>query len=171
MQPATNRRPRILAYTDGGCRGNPGPGAWAFLLVDLGSGAALERAGGEPHTTNNRMEYLAAISALESLKSPSEVEIRTDSRLLVNTVTQWMKSWKAKGWKKKGGPIKNLDLVQRLDALVQVHEVRWTWVKGHAGNPGNERVDELANLAMDSLQQGASPHLEQRHRECPVPIG
>ena len=93
-------RPRVLAYTDGGCRGNPGPGAWAFLLVDLASGAALERAGGDPHTTNNRMEYLAAISVLESLKVPSDVEIRTDSRLLVNTVTTWMKGWKNKGWKK-----------------------------------------------------------------------
>lgn len=163
-------RPRVLAYTDGGCRGNPGPGAWAFLLVDLASGAALERAGGDPHTTNNRMEYLAAISVLESLKVPSDVEIRTDSRLLVNTVTTWMKGWKNKGWKKKGGAIKNLDLVQRLDELVQVHTVRWTWVKGHSGNPGNERVDELANLAMDSLQAGASPHLEQRHAASPVVI-
>lgn len=163
-------RPRLLAYTDGGCRGNPGPGAWAFLLIDLASGAALERAGGEAHTTNNRMEYLAAISALESLKAPGVVEIRTDSKLLVNTATTWMKGWKAKGWKKKGGPIKNLDLVQRLDVLLQEHEVRWTWVKGHAGNPGNERVDELANLAMDSLQAGAAPDLEQRHARCPVNV-
>ncbi len=166
----TKPRPRVLAYTDGGCRGNPGPGAWAFLLVDLASGAALERAGGEPHTTNNRMEYLAAITALESLRVPSEVEIRTDSKLLVNTATTWMKGWKAKGWKKKGGEIKNLDLVKRLDGLLQAHTVRWTWVRGHAGNPGNERVDELANLAMDSLQAGASPALEQRHSKSPVPL-
>ncbi len=170
MSGDTTPRPRVLAFTDGGCRGNPGPGAWAFLLVDLASGGALERAGGEPQTTNNRMEYTAAIRVLESLKVPSEVEIRTDSRLLINTVTQWMKGWKKKGWKKKGGPIKNLDLVQRLDELVQIHRVRWTWVPGHAGVPGNERVDELANLAMDSLQQGASPALEQRHRSCPIEV-
>ena len=170
MPTASSTLPRVLAYTDGGCRGNPGPGAWAFLLVDLASGGALERAGGDPHTTNNRMEYLAAIRAMESLKVRSEVEIRTDSKLLVNTATTWMKGWKKKGWKKKGGPIKNLDLVQRLDVLMQEHAVCWTWVRGHAGVPGNERVDELANLAMDSLQAGAPPDLEQRHARCPVPL-
>lgn len=170
MSASTSSRPRLLAFTDGGCRGNPGPGAWAFLLIDLGSGAAIERAGGEGRTTNNRMEYLAAIQSLEALKRPSEVEIRTDSKLLVNTASQWMKGWKAKGWKRKGGPIKNLDLVKRLDALMQQHRVRWTWVRGHAGLPGNEHVDSLANLAMDALQAGGEPTLEQRYESSPVPI-
>jgi len=170
MCPASPARPRLVAFTVGGGRGNPGPGAWAFLLVDLGSGVALERAGGAADTTNNRMETLAAIQVLEALKQPSQVEIRTDSRLLVNTATQWMAGWKARGWKRKRGAVVNLDLVKRLDELLQQHQVRWTWVRGHAGLPGNEYVDALANRSMDRLQSGADPQLEQRHARSPIEV-
>ncbi len=168
MSPSTVPRPSVLAFTDGGCRGNPGPGAWAFLMIDLKRGGALERAGGERHTTNNRMETLAAIRVLEALAIPSDIEIRTDSRLLVNTATQWMKGWKKRGWKRKGGKVENLDLVKRLDELTQRHRVRWTWVRGHDGVPGNEHVDSLANLAMDALQASGQAQLEKRYSESPV---
>ncbi len=161
-------RPKVLAWTDGGCRGNPGPGGWGFLLVHLATGAALERRGGEPQTTNNRMEMTAAIEVLLALKGPAEVEIRSDSRYLVDMCTSWMRGWKRKGWKKKGGPIKNLDLVQQLDELIQVHHVKWTWVRGHVGVPGNEHADRLTNLAMDAVQGGRDPAAEQRYEQTPV---
>ena len=162
--------PRVLAWTDGGCRGNPGPGGWGFLLVDLSSGRALERRGGEAQTTNNRMEMTAAIEALLALKGPSEIEIRTDSRYLVDMCRQWMKGWKRRGWKKKGGPIKNLDLVQQLDELIAVHRVTWTWVRGHAGVPGNEFADQLTNLAMDAVQWGGEAAVERRYDKSPVTV-
>ena len=164
----TEPRSKTLAWTDGGCRGNPGPGGWGFLLVHLGTGAALERRGGARQTTNNRMEMTAAIEALKALKGPGDIEIRSDSRYLVDMCTTWMKGWKLKGWKKKGGPIKNLDLVQQLDELMQVHRVTWTWVKGHAGVPGNEHVDLLTNLAMDAVQGGRDGVAEQRYDRTPV---
>jgi ribonuclease HI len=160
--------PRVLAFTDGGCRGNPGPGAWAFLLVDLASGAGLERAGGEGTTTNNRMEFTAAIEALAALRRRSEVEIRTDSKLLVDTATKWMAGWKARGWRRKGGEVENLDLVQRLDDLLGQHQVRFTWVPGHAGVAGNEHVDALTNRAMDAIQAGRQSNIEARYQRSPV---
>ncbi|MFH1464238.1 MAG: ribonuclease H [Pseudomonadota bacterium] len=168
MSATPSPTPRVLAFTDGGCRGNPGPGAWAFLLVDLASGAGLERAGGERMTTNNRMEFRAAIEALAALKRPSEVEIRTDSKLLVNTATKWMAGWKARGWKRKTGEVENLDLVEALDSLVAMHRVRFTWVPGHAGVAGNEHVDALTNRAMDAVQAGREGKIEARYQRSPV---
>ncbi|MFT4100005.1 MAG: ribonuclease HI [Burkholderiaceae bacterium] len=136
--------PHVEIYTDGACKGNPGPGGWGAFLV---SGPhQKELFGGEARTTNNRMELLAVIKALEALKQPSEVVVHTDSQYVQKGVSEWMRGWKARGWKtadKK--PVKNVDLWQRLDALVGGHAIRWQWVKGHAGNPGNERADALAN--------------------------
>jgi len=155
--------PRLVAWTDGGCRGNPGPGAWAYLLVDTATGKALERAGAEPRTTNNRMEMTAAIEALRSLTRPgSEVLLHSDSRYLIDCCEQWLPGWKARGWRRKAGPLKNVDLLQELDRLQEVHRVRWRWVKGHSGDPGNDRVDELANLAMDRIAAGGDGDHEVR---------
>lgn len=153
----------VIAYTDGGCRGNPGPGGWAFMVINAASGAALERCGGERETTNNRMEYLAAIQALRSLRKPGlSVLIHSDSNLLIQSASEWIKGWKARGWRKKDGELKNVDLLKEIDALMQIHRVQWQWVKGHAGNPGNERVDQLTNDAMDRIQRGESPDWERR---------
>lgn len=153
----------IIAYTDGGCRGNPGIGGWAFLLHDRVSGQALERRGGEPHTTNNRMEMMAAIACLRALRKPgSALVIHSDSKYLIDCCQTWMPGWKARGWQRKGGPLKNLDLLQELDSLLAAHQVRWQWVKGHAGNRGNERVDQLANEAMDAIAAGQDPASERR---------
>jgi ribonuclease HI len=160
---------RILAFTDGGSRGNPGPGGWAFLLLDRVSGRSLERWGAEERTTNNRMEYTAAIEVLKSLKGKQEVELRTDSRLLLDTCTRWMAGWKRRGWSRAGNlPVANLDLVKELDRLLSKHTVRWTWVRGHAGNPGNERVDRLVNAAMDRLAAGHDASGELRYEVCPI---
>ncbi len=137
-------------YTDGACRGNPGPGGWGVLLK-YGSRTS-ELCGGEASTTNNRMELMAAIKALESLRRPSHVWLHTDSAYLRNGITSWLPRWKRNGWKttdKK--PVKNSDLWQRLDAAASRHQVRWLWVKGHSGDPGNERADALANKGMDQV--------------------
>jgi ribonuclease HI len=138
----------VEIYTDGACRGNPGPGGWGVLLK-YGT-RTRELCGGESPTTNNRMELMAAIKALESLNQPSQVWLHTDSAYLRNGITSWLPKWKQNGWKttdKK--PVKNSDLWQRLDAAASQHQVRWLWVKGHAGDPGNERADALANKGMD----------------------
>ena len=163
---------RLLVYTDGGCRGNPGVGGWGFLLIDTQSGVALSKRGGEAQTTNNRMEMSAAIEALEALTRPNQsVEIRTDSKYLVDLATKWMHGWKRKGWTRKGkAPIKNLDLVKKVDVLVQRHDVTWTWVKGHAGEPGNELADYLTNAAMDGVLGGGDGAAEQRFRETPIKV-
>jgi ribonuclease HI len=145
----------LVAFTDGGCRGNPGVGAWAFLLVDCASRQALERADGEGETTNNRMEMSAAIQALKSVKkSGGRILVLSDSKYLIGCCTEWMAGWKAKGWKRKGGPLKNLDLLQQLDELISIHRVEWRWVAGHSGHDGNEHVDRLANEAMDRFALG-----------------
>jgi ribonuclease HI len=140
----------VEIYTDGACRGNPGPGGWAALLtVD---GKEKEISGAETLTTNNRMELLAVIRALESLKRPVDARVYTDSQYVLKGISEWVANWKARGWKtadKK--PVKNQDLWERLDALAASHRVEWQWVRGHAGNPGNERVDRLANEAIDAL--------------------
>lgn len=153
----------ITCYTDGGCRGNPGVGAWGFILIDDRSGQAMECADGEQDTTNNRMEMMAAIQALRSLKKEkSAICIHTDSKYLIDCCTQWMAGWKAKGWKKKGGLLKNVDLLQTLDELLSQHQVTWQWVKGHAGDPGNERADTLANESMDLIQADSNGRIERR---------
>ena len=134
---------KVTIYTDGACSGNPGPGGWAAVL-QYGD-KSRELSGGEAQTTNNRMELLAAISALELLKEPCEVDLFTDSQYLCNAVSKgWLKGWKAKGWKRKEGELKNPDLWQRLDALLTTHTVTFHWVKGHADNECNNRCDALA---------------------------
>ncbi len=144
--------PQIFAYTDGACSGNPGPGGWGVLLLARdGDTVVKERTlcGGEADTTNNRMELLAAISALDALARPSDIVVVTDSAYVKNGVTSWIFGWKRNGWKtadKK--PVKNVDLWQRLDAAQSRHKVEWRWIKGHAGHAENERADELAREGM-----------------------
>ena len=143
---------QIFAYTDGACSGNPGPGGWGVLLLARdGDTVVKERTlcGGEADTTNNRMELLAAISALDALARPSDIVVVTDSAYVKNGVTSWIFGWKRNGWKtadKK--PVKNVDLWQRLDAAQSRHKVEWRWIKGHAGHAENERADELAREGM-----------------------
>ena len=140
-------------FTDGGCRGNPGPGGWGAVLRF--GGHERELRGSEENTTNNRMELLAAISALEAMTEPCKVVLTTDSTYVKDGITRWIRNWKANGWKTAAKkPVKNKDLWERLDAECLRHQVDWRWVKGHAGHPENERADGLANLAMDEL--GAS---------------
>ena len=141
---------KVEAYTDGGCRGNPGPGGWGTLLK-YGK-HTKELKGHQANTTNNQMELMAAIMAFETLSKPCHVKITTDSQYVKNGITQWMAGWKKKGWKTAANkPVKNKELWVRLDKAIQPHEVEWHWVKGHSGHPENERVDELANEAMDEL--------------------
>jgi ribonuclease HI len=154
----------IIAYTDGGCRGNPGGvGAWAFVLVDARTRVALERAGGEPSTTNNRMEIRGAIEALRALsRAGSTIRIHSDSKYLIDCATKWMPGWKKKGWSRGKEPLKNLDLLKDLDALLAQHRVSWQWVPGHAGLVGNEHVDRLANEAMDRIEVQREADHERR---------
>jgi len=141
---------RVEIFTDGACRGNPGPGGWGALLRFGDSEKELY--GGEPATTNNRMELMAAIIALETLKRPCEVELTTDSEYVKKGITEWISGWKRRGWRTADRkPVKNADLWQRLDAAQSRHEVRWHWVRGHTGHPENERADQLANRAIDEL--------------------
>ena len=142
--------PKVVIYTDGACRGNPGPGGWGAVLI---SGAhEREIWGGEAATTNNRMELTAAIEALEALKRPCRVELHTDSQYLRTGISEWLPLWKARGWKTAGkSPVKNDDLWRRLDEARLRHEVDWRWVKGHAGDPGNERADALARRGLEEV--------------------
>ena len=141
---------RIDIYTDGACKGNPGPGGWGALLV--AGPHKKELCGGEQDTTNNRMELLAAIKALEALKKPSQVALHTDSQYVRKGMLEWINNWKKKGWKTSANkPVKNADLWQRLDALVTQHQIEWYWVKGHSGHPGNERADALANKGCEQI--------------------
>jgi len=140
----------VEIYTDGACRGNPGPGGWGVVLR-YGE-HEKELYGGEPQTTNNRMELMAAIMGLESLKRPCSVELTTDSVYVRSGITEWLPNWKKRGWKTSARkPVKNIDLWQRLDEAVQAHKVSWHWVKGHSGHPENERADQLANRGIDEL--------------------
>jgi len=141
----------VEIYTDGACRGNPGPGGWGAVLS--AGEHVKELSGAEPLTTNNRMELTAVIRALEALKRPSQLRIFTDSEYVRRGITEWVRSWKARGWKTADRkPVKNQDLWERLDALAAGHQIEWRWVRGHSGIPGNERVDQLANQAIDALQ-------------------
>ncbi len=145
----------VIIYTDGGCKGNPGPGGWG-AVVRCGE-VVREISGGELATTNNRMEMRAAIESLATLETRSEVCIFTDSQYLKNGITQWISGWKRKGWLTAAKePVKNVDLWKRLDALVAQHRVTWKWVKGHAGNADNERCDGLANREIAKLKQPPS---------------
>ena len=141
----------VVVYTDGACKGNPGPGGWGALLCWRDH--QKELFGGESQTTNNRMELTAVIEALSALKQRSEVAVYTDSEYVKNGITTWIHNWKQRGWRtadKK--PVKNVELWQRLDALAAAHDVRWHWVRGHNGDPGNERADALANLGVLSVR-------------------
>ena len=140
----------VEIYADGACRGNPGPGGWGALLMF--DGREKELSGAETLTTNNRMELTAVIQALEALKRPVKARVYTDSEYVRRGITEWLPAWKARGWRtadKK--PVKNQDLWEKLEALAAGHEVEWRWVKGHSGVPGNERVDRLANQAIDAM--------------------
>jgi ribonuclease HI len=141
----------VVVYTDGACKGNPGPGGWGALL--RWKGHEKELFGGELDTTNNRMELTAVIQALSALKSRCEVAVYTDSVYVKDGITKWIHGWKQRGWRtadKK--PVKNVELWQRLEALAEQHDVHWHWVRGHDGDPGNERADELANRGVDSVR-------------------
>jgi len=140
----------VEAFTDGACRGNPGPGGWGVLLR-YGE-TEKEMYGGEQNTTNNRMELMAAIKALESLNRDCTVRLTTDSEYVKNGITQWMANWKKNGWRTANRkPVKNMDLWQRLDEAVKQHDVEWHWVRGHSGHDENERADQLANKGIDEL--------------------
>lgn len=147
---------RVVIYTDGACRGNPGPGGWG---VWLSTGQhEKELYGADMLTTNNRMELLAAIEALTALRSRCEVELYTDSEYVRRGITEWLPRWKANGWKTAARkPVKNDDLWRQLDELVTGHSIEWHWVKGHSGNAGNDRADDLANRAIDELLQRDAP--------------
>lgn len=143
---------KVTIYTDGACKGNPGPGGWGVLLK--AEGVERELFGGEDLTTNNRMELTAVIEALRALKRPCDVTLFLDSEYVRKGITEWVKGWKARGWKTASKqPVKNVDLWQTLDDLVtqSPHQIEWRWVKGHAGDPGNERADALANRGVESL--------------------
>ena len=140
----------IEIYTDGACRGNPGPGGWGVVLIAGRHRKTMH--GGAAETTNNRMELTAAIEALNALKSASRVTLHTDSKYVMDGINEWLANWKKRGWKTSARkPVKNQDLWEALDEAAQRHEITWKWVKGHDGNPGNEAADELANLGIDAL--------------------
>ena len=140
----------VEIFTDGACRGNPGVGGWGALLQ--GMGKELELCGGEAHTTNNRMELMGAIRALQALKRRSRAILHTDSKYVQQGISVWVHGWKQRGWKTAGKkPVKNEDLWRQLDELASQHDVKWVWVKGHAGHNGNERADELANRGIEQL--------------------
>ena len=144
--------PKVVIYTDGACSGNPGPGGWGAVL--LYGATERELCGGEPATTNNRMEMMAAIQALEALKRPCKVELHTDSQYLRTGITEWLAGWKARGWKTAAKqPVKNDDLWKRLDAARARHQVDWRWVKGHAGHELNERADSLARKGLAEARE------------------
>ena len=143
-------------FTDGACSGNPGPGGWGAVL--RAGPHERELKGGDPATTNNRMELMAAIAALEALKRPSAVRLHTDSNYLKDGITRWMPQWKRRGWKTADRkPVKNIDLWQRLEAAMAPHRVDWFWVRGHAGHRENERADKLAREGMKLFRKGPSP--------------
>jgi ribonuclease HI len=138
---------RVMLFTDGACSGNPGPGGWAALLRYREQ--ERELSGGEPATTNNRMEMLAVIHGLEALKRPMRVRICTDSQYVMKGITEWLAAWKRRGWKTADRqPVKNVDLWQRLESVLSPHQIEWEWVRGHNGHPENERVDALARAAI-----------------------
>lgn len=150
----------IDIFTDGACRGNPGPGGWGALLRYHKQDKAHEKTlnGAEPHTTNNRMEMMAAIKALEALKTPCQINLYTDSKYLMDGITRWIHGWKKKNWQtSQKEPVKNADLWQILEPLTHRHQVSWHWVRGHSGHPENEQVDALAREAIDRfLSKGSS---------------
>jgi ribonuclease HI len=158
MEHDTRQRPGVVIYTDGACSGNPGPGGWGAILIC--GDRRKEISGGEGVTTNNRMELLAAISALEALKGPARVDLHTDSEYLRKGITTWIHGWKRNGWRTSDKkPVKNAELWQRLERAQAKHDVSWHWVRGHFGHTENERVDELARRAMEPFLKKTQPHM------------
>jgi ribonuclease HI len=156
-------KPRVAIWSDGACSGNPGPGGWGAILE--WNGHRKEINGGDAATTNNRMELTAAIEALSALKAPSTIEFHTDSQYVRGGVTGWIKAWKKNGWRTADRkPVKNVDLWRKLDALASVHDIRWRWVRGHAGDAKNERADELAREGLEPFRPG---RLSQAARPTP----
>ena len=151
-------QPSLFAYTDGACSGNPGPGGWGVLLIAKNGDTEVKRrelSGGAPDTTNNRMELMAAIAALETLERATPITIVTDSKYVKNGLTEWIHGWKRNGWRTAGKkPVKNAELWRRLDEAASRHDVNWEWIRGHAGHPENERADELARAAMEPFKPG-----------------
>ena len=147
-----NDLPHVTIYTDGACDPNPGPGGWAALLRS--GDQEKELTGSEQATTNNRMELTAAVRALQELKRPCRVDFYTDSEYLQRGITEWLPGWRRRNWRRKGGALANVDLWQALDAAMQSHHIRWHWVRGHAGNRDNERVDRLARQAIQKVKRG-----------------
>ncbi len=146
----TDRNAPVEIFTDGACRGNPGPGGWGVVLRHGGRERTLH--GGESRTTNNRMELMAAIRALEALRRPCQVVLTTDSEYVRKGITEWLPQWKRRGWRTAARkPVKNEDLWRRLDELAAAHEVQWRWVRGHSGHDGNEQADRLANRGIDEF--------------------
>ena len=146
-------RPEVVIFTDGACRGNPGPGGWGAILI--AGDNEREIWGGDSATTNNRMELTAAIEALTALKRPCRVELHTDSQYLRNGISQWLALWKARGWRTLSkGAVKNEDLWRRLDDAAARHQIDWRWVRGHAGHPENERADALARRGLEEIEAG-----------------
>ena len=147
----------VIIYTDGGCSGNPGPGGWAFILRHVTTGKTMEKTGATPQTTNNQMELQALIEGLQSLQRPTRVHVVTDSTYLKQGLTEWIQNWKSRGWKRKTSnglkPVKNVEQWKQLDALTQIHNLMFEWVRGHVGHPENERCDELAVNAYKKLMQ------------------
>ena len=146
-------KPTVALYTDGACRGNPGPGGWGALLVS--GDHRRELFGGEADTTNNRMELMAAIRGLQALKRPCRVQITTDSTYVMKGITEWVPGWIRRGWQTAGKtPVKNVDLWQELLTAAEPHQIDWHWVKGHSGHPENDRADHLANCGIEQLKRG-----------------
>ena len=146
----------VQLFADGACSGNPGPGGWGVVLQ--AGGKEKDLYGGDPQTTNNRMELMAAIQALEALQRPAQVKLHTDSKYLLDGITKWIKGWQRNGWMTSAKkPVKNADLWRRLTEAMSRHEVTWLWVKGHAGDPGNERADELARRGIEEAASTAHP--------------
>jgi len=161
----------VVAWTDGGARKNPGPSGWGFALVHLKSGATLIRRGGEVHATNNRMELTAILAALQSLTRRTRVEVRTDSKFAISVCEEWRFGWRRRGWKRANGePPINLDIIRQLDHHVDQHDVRFTWVPGHTGEPGNELADTLCNQAIDDVMASRDPSESERRENPPFPI-
>lgn len=145
----------VRLYTDGACKGNPGPGGWAFILEHPASGKQVEEAGGEAHSTNNRMEMMAVIRGLRMLRMPLVVDLYSDSQYVLKGLKEWMPGWKRKGWRTAdGAPVKNRELWQELDALMVPHQISMNWVRGHSGHPQNERCDRMAVAARDVAGRG-----------------